>query len=868
MASLTRTINRGVESLSSGRAAEAVKLYRQVLRSVPGHADALHLLAVALYQAGDPAGAVRVGAKSVERRPDWADGWSNQGRYLLATGAVEEAEQALRKAVHLDAGHRLAYFNLGAVLVKAGRREEAAAALREHVRISPDDAGGHHQLGNVLAELRRHAEAQSCFERVVRLQPGFAEAHNNLGNALQAQGRYQDSLEHYRRALELRPEYADACSNRGAALQALGSLDEAEQWYRKALELEPGQVQARGNLANLALARRQFDAAIAGYREVLAEAPDSAESWNNMGNALGEVGRYEEAQAAYDEALRIDPNYAVVHNNRGNVLRRQGRAEEAIIEYRKALERDPQFIEAINNLAVALEDLGWGREAVACFEQAIALRPEYVDPLINLANYWRDHGRPSVAVDLLRRALGIQGGSPYIWNNLGCVLSDLGDVDEGIACWRKAVELMPSNWQAHSNLLLNMHYTGEYCPLEIAEAHFSFGRRFGRAGSPPSRQHRQNGPRQNGQSIRIGYLSADFRRHSVAFFLEPVLERHDRRRFEVFCYSDVMRPDAVTARFRDLAGDGWRDIRGIHDADFAGMVARDRIDLLVETGGHTANSRLLLLAGRVAPVQVSWLGYPNTTGLETMDYRITDAVADPPGETDSWHTEKLVRIPGGFLCFRPPADAPAVFPPPSTLGQPFTYGSFNNMAKISAETVSAWAEILRRAPGTRLAIKNKALSGEETRRRLIERFAGEGIPAGRILMSGLIDSLAGHLEAYKIVDVALDTYPYHGTTTSCEALWMGVPVVSRLGTAHVSRVGASLSGAVLGGEAGGWLGTSREEYIEKAVEWSLRGDELKGLRAGLRERMRQSCLCDETGFTRRLESAYREMIDRTAQEAA
>jgi predicted O-linked N-acetylglucosamine transferase (SPINDLY family) len=317
-----------------------------------------------------------------------------------------------------------------------------------------------------------------------------------------------------------------------------------------------------------------------------------------------------------------------------------------------------------------------------------------------------------------------------------------------------------------------------------------------------------------------------------------------------------------------LAGDGWRDIRGINDIDFAGMVARDGIDILIETGGHTANSRLLLLAGRVAPVQVTWLGYPNTTGLETMDYRITDAVADPPGETESWHTERLVRIPGGLLCFRPPADAPAVFPPPSTLGQPFTYGSFNNMAKISAETVSAWAEILRRVPGSRLAIKNKALSGEEPRRRLIERFAGEGIPAGRLLMSGLIDSLNGHLEAYKIVDVALDTYPYHGTTTTCEALWMGVPVVSRVGEAHVSRVGASLSGNVLGAEADAWLGTSREEYIAKAAAWASRVEELKVLRAGLRERMRQSSLCDELGFTRQIEAAYREMIDRAAQEAA
>jgi len=859
--SLSHIVNRGVDLLQQGRPGEAAALLRGVLDRAPRHADALHLLAVALFQQGDTTGAVEAARKAVRIDPRAADYRSNLGRYLFAAGHIEAAASELRAALARQPSHPQARFNMACVKAAQGRRQEAADELRQYVSLHPRDPAGHLQLGNVLADLFRPAEAAASFRAALALDDSLAEAHNNLSNALQALGRYEESLAGYERALALRPRYADAASNYGAALQALGRLEEAGLWYERALEWEPGLIQARGNRANLLAARGRHEEAVAAYRELLKEIPHSAETWNNLGNALQELGRFEEACEAFDQALRVNPNYYLVHNNIGNTLRRQGRYDEAMERYRRVLGHDPDFVEALNNLAVALLDTGRGAEAVGYFERALALRPSYADPLINLSNWHRDCGRLDEAVGCLRRALAIAPGNAHIWNNLGCSLGDRGEVAEAIACFRRALELMPANWQAHSNLLLNLHYIEGPAPEEIAREHREFGRRH----APAAARFRQpcDNEADPDRPLRIGYVSADFRRHSVAFFLEPVIERHDRERFAVFCYSDVARPDGVTARFQALVRGGWRDVRGCNHERFAARVRADRIDILVDTGGHTANSRLLSFAAAPAPVQVSWLGYPDTTGLAEIGYRITDAWTDPPGETERFHTERLERIDGGFLCFRPPAEAPAPAPAPHTLGLPFTFGSFNNMAKISDATLALWAAILRHAPGARLAVKNKALTEPDARRRLTERFAALGVDASRLMLAGPVESLTGHLDAYRHVDLALDTYPYHGTTTTCEALWMGVPVLTRLGPAHVSRVGLTLLAAA---GCQDLAVSTAEDYVRRAVALAADPTPLAALRPLLRPRLAASPLTAEREFTARLEAAYRRMWRRWCRE--
>jgi len=852
--SLQEKIVRSVSCLQNGDPAQALTLCRSVLASKPNHPEALNILGVASFQLGDCRKAIEYAQRAVRLKPAAPDFHSNLGRYYLSLGKLAEASQSIEQALQLKPDHSMAQFNLSAVLIASGRGDEGVAKLREYTSAHPQDPVAWNQLGLLLLEQMRPAEALPALERAVELRPDSPDIRNNLGNALQSLNRHQEALSQYIRSFELRPDNSDAASNIGTVMQSLERFTDAELWFQEALRCRPNFFPARGNLASLYLAQRRFDVALPLLEALAEERPSSHECWNNLGNCLMELGRYDQSLDAYRRVLQIKPEFYPAHNNIGNVYRRLGRLEEALVEFDRALAGNPEFVEGHNNRGVVLMELGRGAEAIAVFDRALEIRPNYADPLVNQANYWRDHGRLTKSVDLLRRALSIKANSPWTWNNLGCVLSDLGMVGDAIACYAKSIEVMPDNHHAHSNLLLNMHYLPQFSTEQIFQEH----RRFASIHEPPVAALRRpfSNPREPERPLRVGYVSSDFRRHSVAFFLEPVLEGHDRGQVDLFCYSDVLRPDNYTERFRRLAGAGWRDVRGASHEGFAEIVRRDAIDILVDTGGHTANSRLLSFAAKPAPIQVTWIGYPDTTGLDAMDYRITDVESDPPGLAETWHSERLVRLPETFLCYRPAAGIPDAGPPPAASGKAFTFGSFNNMSKIGPATITIWSGILQQAKGTRLLIKNKALAESELRDWVLEQFAEHGIGPERLVLKAPTPGIQEHLVTYAEVDLALDTFPYHGTTTTCEALWMGVPVLTLAGVAHVSRVGCSLLR-----HAGleDHITFTPQEYVAKAVALAGTWREWAALRTQLRARLARSPLMDERRFVTHLEEAYRMM---------
>jgi predicted O-linked N-acetylglucosamine transferase (SPINDLY family) len=397
-----------------------------------------------------------------------------------------------------------------------------------------------------------------------------------------------------------------------------------------------------------------------------------------------------------------------------------------------------------------------------------------------------------------------------------------------------------------------MHFHPDYDAQRIAQEHS----RWNRQHAEPLKQF--IGPHRNGRirdrRMRIGYVSPDLRQHSVAYFLENLLAHHDASSVEVFCYSDVIRPDATTARMQKLCAQ-WREIVGLKDTEVDQKVREDRIDILVDLAGHTANNRLLLFARKPAPIQVTYLGYPDTTGLRAMDYRLTDAYADPPDVTGGY-SEQLVRLPETFLCYRPSYGAPEIGPAPALESGRVTFGSFNALAKVNAPLVAMWSKILEQIPNSRLILKNQGLGSAGARRHILEYFAAHHIAPDRVELMGWARSEAGHLQLYNRIDIALDTFPYHGTTTSCEALWMGVPVVTRAGSAHVSRVGVSLLSNVGLAEL---VTDSQEKYVQLARELAHDLSRLSNLRSTLRKRMEQSPLMDAPRFARNVESAYRQM---------
>lgn len=598
-----------------------------------------------------------------------------------------------------------------------------------------------------------------------------------------------------------------------------GELTEAEALYRQILAVSPEHADALHFLGLVASQTGRPDVAVELMRRSIAINPRASVYHDNLGSVLRAMGRIEEAIACSQRALALDPNEAVSHNNLGNALRDQRRLAEAIGCYDRALLLRPDYVEAVSNRGTALRETGQLKESLLAYQRALKLAPAYVDAHLGLGN----------------------------------TLADLGAAREADTAYRRALELRPDRADVHSALLLNLHYLPEIPDNVMSAAHRGWGEAHARLAPQATKAH-SNLPVPE-RRLRIGYVSPDFRNHPVAFFVEGLLAMHDRVQVEVFCYANVRQPDAVTARLRQYA-DHWRGIVGLSDVQIATLIAEDQIDVLVDLAGHTADHRLLVFAHRSAPVQVTYLGYCDTTGLPAIDYRITDAQADPPGTAAHLHTERLVRLSQCAWCYSPHADAPSVAEAPALKSGVITFGSFNALAKLNDDVLNLWAEVLLRVPNSRLLLKSIGLEEELARARIYERFAHCGVARERIELSGPTPSRLAHLDAYRRMDVALDPFPYNGTTTTCEALWMGVPVVTLEGSRHAARVGASLLRTVGLVEL---VTRDRSDYVEALVRLSRDVPALAQLRATLRDRVKGSPLLDASSFARKMETAYREM---------
>jgi protein O-GlcNAc transferase len=430
------------------------------------------------------------------------------------------------------------------------------------------------------------------------------------------------------------------------------------------------------------------------------------------------------------------------------------------------------------------------------------------------------------------------------------VLVDLWKNDDAVAAYERALEMAPGAGPIFSALLFHHHYLSPVDPARMLALHRAYGAMLQNTWPQAATGYPQQPAPE--RRLRIGYVSPNLSRHSVGYFIEPVIRSHDRRRFEVFCYYNHALADDATRRMREAA-DGWRDIATRDDESVVRMVRDDAIDILIDLAGHSKGNRLDVFARRPAPVQITWLGYPDTTGLASMDYRLTDHVADPAPAAELRHTEKLLRMDGCFICYEPPADAPPV--KPRQHNEPVIFSSFNSIAKVNAETISLWSEILAEIPGSRLALKSAPLRFPETVERVLEALERNGVDPARVDVRGWIGERRQHLEAYGDVDIALDTFPYNGTTTTCEALWMGVPVVTLAGDVHMARVGASILQCA---GLDDLVAHDKAAYVRLAVALANDRERRQALRAGLRGQLAASPMLDHAGFTRGLEAHYRQ----------
>ncbi len=666
-----------------------------------------------------------------------------------------------------------------------------------------------------------------------------------LWNALQQPVRAIGAFE---QACAIRPDSPDAWTGLAGAFHSIGSLPEAVSAYRNAHELAPQNIEVLNNLGVALDSSGQHSAAIDCFRQGLRLRPDFLPLYNNLGNTLVNLHRADEAIAILGEALQLDPRSADLWYNYGTALAAKSASLEAIRAFQRALEIAPGNLKALVNLANTFRARGDLVAAVACYNQAIAQDPAYYDAYNNVGVALLRMGQVDSAIGALTKAGTLNPNSSVAYNNLGNALKDAGRLDAAIAAYRRAVDLAPLDAQPHGNLVYSFAFHPDYDEGAILREAKQWARIHTKHLAKRAHPGHNADPERR---LRIGYVSPDFRNHCQSFFTMPLFSNHDHAGFEIFCYAELACPDSISDRLAAYC-DVWRPTCGLSDDAAATLIADDKIDILVDLSMHMSNGRPLLFARKPAPIQVAWLAYPGTTGQTAIDYRLTDPWLDPLEMGDARYTERSIRLPATFWCYDPlTSDTPVSALPTSTAGH-ITFGCLNNFCKVSDYSMEVWAQVMSMVPMSSMILL--APPGGH-RARVHEIFDRYGIASERIEFVAF-QPRDQYLKTYERIDICLDTLPYNGHTTSLDAYWMGVPVITQVGRTVVGRAGWSqLNNLGLRQLAA----FDEQDFIRIAVD--LAGDlsTLASLRCTLRSRLQTSPLMDGKRFAQAIESAYRQI---------
>lgn len=736
------------------------------------------------------------------------------------SGRLLEADAACKHILEISPNYPDALHLQGMIAYQVGMLDVAEVLLNSAVAFGPKNADTHHNLGIVLMALDKPGEAQKHFQKTVLLQPRHGSGHFSLGNAYKAQDKLDEAISSYQKAVLLTPDHAQLHNNLGDALQTQGKLKEAIACYRKALKINPG----------------------------------LAEVHYNLGDVLQEQGKRDEAIACYLQAIKLRPDYVEAYNNLANALNAQNKTDEAIAFYRQAIAINPDFSEACHNLGKVFLAQGRLDEAIALNKQALMLKPDFAEACISMANALLELNRLDEAEEYAKKGLSLDPELAGIWNSMGNVFQSQGKLDEAISCYQRALSTQkdsdkkPDN-AAFSNLLFTMQYVNTVTPEEAFREHQHFAERYETPLKADWQPHANN--RDPERKLKIGYVSADFFYHAVAFFIEPILASHDKSKFEIHCYYNRNRYDAHTNRIKSFA-DHWTPCVHLDDDELAERIRSDGIDILVDLSGHTGSNRLLVFARKPAPVQATWIGYVGSTGLTAMDYRITNAEVDPPGLTERYHSETLIRIPDTGITYRPEPNCPAVNPLPALTSNTFIFASLNNLIKINRSVIDLWGRILQALPDAKLMLGNA--TDPVTQKRIIDKFKRVGITEDRLILLPRM-AFEEYLALHHQIDVALDPFPYNGGTTTMHALWMGVPVITLTGDHMVSRCAVPLLSRV---GLNAFITHSEEEYFQRAMQCAQDLPALDQIRQSIRVRMDDANQSPQV-VTRHVENAYRNM---------
>lgn len=828
--------NRGNILLDRGDAEQALQSYKIALKLKPDSATTLYNMGNAHLQLGDLSEAVAAYTSAVGLKVDFQDALNAletvsklevndanfhfmRGLAMQDSGQLDAAKKSYERALSIQPGHINASNNLGTLLAGEGSWDEAVDLYRKALTVNPASFEVLLNLATALTSLARPEAAVESLREAVEIRPGDAGANNRLGDALLNIDRADEAATYFGRACELNPTDANFVFSQGLALQAAMKYDSASQCYRQAIVLNPDFAEAYCNLGVIERQLQHFALAIEFFEQAILTKPDFADAFCNLANAQQAAGNLEAAEQNYLTALRLKPDFAIAHCNYGTVLQSRGLLDEAKEKYLHALRLEPNLHDAHTNLGVILNTTRQFEESIRSFQRALDIKPDFAPAHVNLGN----------------------------------VLKDIGKVEESLASFRRALAIDPKNLQARNNLLFVLNYLNEQSGELMLEEAKLFGKIVKQMATAYATWEVEENPE---KTLRIGFVSGDLCNHPVGYFLVGVLQAlsHGASSYLILhAYPTRTISDETSERIRGFCA-GWRPAIGLPDGEFARLIRADKIDILFDLSGHTANSRLPVFAWKPAPMQVSWLGYFATTGVAEMDYFIADPWTLPYSQ-EIFFNEKIWRLPETRLCFTAPEANVAVSPLPAMANGYITFGCFNNLTKMNEAVVDVWARILHAAPTSKLFLKSQQTGELTQREKLLMRFSKRGIPEERLILEDY-GPREQYLAAYQRVDIGLDPFPYPGGTTTAEALWMGIPVLTLAGETFIARQGVGL---MMNAGLAEWVAMEPDDYVQKALAHSTNISALAALRAGLRQQVLASPVFDATRFAVHFEEALRNM---------
>ena len=841
---LDQALAQAINAHKAGKLQDAERLYRAILQTAPQHPDANHNLGVLAVSIGKVSEALPYLKTALEAKNNQGQFWLSYLNALMVANQINEARKIFELGKNIElCGVPTKHIEQRLTELERGlNRNQATPTIQAPTQQQINDLIASYNSGNLeLTELHAKLFTQN--------HPNHPFGWKVLGATYKRRGSLDKSLNPMRQSVCLAPSDSEAHNNLGVTLFDLGHLGEAEASFREAIRLKPDYPEALSNLGNILKDFGRLTDAEANFREAIRLKPDYPEAHSNLGITLYDLGRLTEAEASFREAIHLKPDYAEARSNLGNALKELGRLTEAETSFREAVRLMPNLAEAHSNLGVTLNELGRLSEAEISLREAIRLKPNLAEPYYNLAVTLKELGRLTEAEASYREAIRLKSDYAEAHNNLGNTLSNLGRLSEAEVSYREAIRLKPKFVEAHSNLLFSLNYV-ESLPPE--EAWFE-AQRYGSIVSSQSKPKFSSWPIcSKSTKLRIGFVSGDFNNHPVGYFMEGLIKHLDQNQFELYAFPTTSKQDELTCLFNSRFNH-WIPIYGRTDQEAASVIYNQGIHILIDLSGHTAHNRLPVFSYKPAPVQISWLGYFATTGLPEMDFFLGDPIMSPPNE-QLYFTERLLRLKETWLCLTPPKLAVSLSSLPALTNNYITFGCFGNLSKMNNQVVTTWSTILHQVPNSKLFLKSKQLSDPSAVKDVQNRFGSNGIHTSRLILEGPT-SRTDYFEKYNRIDMVLDTFPYPGGTTSVDAYWMGVPVLTVKGDRFLSRLGESI--ATNAGQSN-WVAQDIRGYVNKAVELSGQLDELSRLRETLREDVLESPIFKVEQFSKNFADALQE----------